>query len=99
MDFSEALQALKAGKMATRRLWNGPGQYVLLAPARTVPFGASGAAQVGLKDAIPIGAHFLILTVQRHWSAWTPNTEDLLAEDWQTSTNPHPVGSVAPPDL
>lgn len=68
MNFSQALDMLKAGSKMARDGWNGKGQYIgMQTPdansANTLPY-------------------LYIITVQGQRVPWLASQTDLLAEDW-----------------
>ncbi len=69
MNWSEALEFLKAGKSVTRDGWNGPGQFI----AMQFPNELS-------KMTLP---YIYIQTVQRDLVPWLASQTDQLAEDWR----------------
>jgi hypothetical protein len=84
--FDEAVRALKAGKAAMRRGWNGKGMFVYMVPA------GSYKAQTGIAKAyfgeevmVPYNAYLAIKNVDGTVSTWVPSVNDVLAEDWEIS--------------
>jgi hypothetical protein len=69
MDFSEALQALKAGERLTREGWNAPGQCVALEDTTRWPD----------SQMYPF---MTVKTVSGKYATWVPSSTDLLADDW-----------------
>ena len=70
LNFGQALELLKSGKLLSREGWNGKGMYVFLS-TKTV---------VG--DNL-INPHFTVKNVNGSYSTWVPSVNDCLAEDWQ----------------
>lgn len=85
-SFGVALEALKAGKAATRKGWNGQGMFVYMVPA------ASYQAQTGIAKKVfgegamvPYNAYFALKGVDGTVSTWVPSVRDCIAEDWEIS--------------
>lgn len=98
LDFSMALNWLKAGNRLARAGWNGAGQYVsLLVPYAPHP--------VDSPDAKPFNPYFkmwdnnaqaegtftsflILKNAQNKVFPWFPSMGDLMAEDWQLYVEP-----------
>lgn len=79
MDFSEALQHLKAGKPVRRAVWENAGISLVLLPGITVT--AAGPP-------LEAGAEYRLQSVfalvsNKVGSPWAMPAFDVLAEDWQ----------------
>lgn len=72
MDFSVALQNLKAGEQVQRQGWNGKGMFIFIVPANSIA--------VDGRESPPFIA---IKNVQGKSVPWVTSQEDVLAEDWQ----------------
>lgn len=81
MNFGEILKALKEGKKAARVGWNGQGIFAYLVPANTYK-AQTEAARAQFGENVPYRAYFALKTVQNDIAVWSPNTSDILAEDW-----------------
>lgn len=68
LDFGGTLLMLKAGQKATRKGWNGKGQYIAL----QVPDANSA-------NTLP---YIYIITVDGKRVPWLASQTDMLAEDW-----------------
>ncbi len=68
MNFSDALDFLKAGDRVSRKGWNGPDQWLQL----QIPDEHS-------KMTLP---YIFIRTAQGHLVPWLASQTDLLSEDW-----------------
>lgn len=81
MNFGQALEALKQGKKASRKGWNGKGQYIELA-TKISYINAAGETINAEHDAIGNKAIAFVGTsgVQLGWLA---SQADMLAEDWE----------------
>jgi len=84
--FDVALNALKAGKAATRKGWNGAGMFVYLVPAASYKAQTGIAKKVFGEDAlVPYNAYFALKGVDGTVSTWVPSVRDCLATDWEIS--------------
>lgn len=70
MTFEQILPDLKKGKKAIRTGWEGTELYIVL---------VSGAQF----ENSPVTPYFLIKTSDESFSAWSPTSCDVLADDWQ----------------
>ncbi len=73
MDFSAALERIKAGHKLKRNNWNAPNQYVQLLDNW----------QTGLPTPQLIASIFVLRNAQGVMVSWVPSTGDLLANDWE----------------
>jgi hypothetical protein len=85
MNFSDALQMLKAGQKVCRFGWNGKGMFIYYVPANSYP--ADGNKMGTLKglfpdDMVPYGAYLAMKTAQDNVVPWLASQTDILAEDW-----------------
>jgi len=90
MNFSEALQLLKAGKMVSRLGWNGKSMFLYLVPGST--FKVNRAPLSGIlppNTDVDYRAHIDMKTADGSFCAWVASQTDLLADDW---TEVKPVG-------
>jgi len=87
MNFSEALEHIKQGKKLTRTAWHGFGVFVY--------FVAGSQFEVNRAPLNTIFEDGTKITYRSHldWhdpegncGVWTPNANDLLAEDWEIAT-------------
>lgn len=81
MNFGQAIEAVKAGKKASRSGWNGKSQYIELATCVSYKNAAGEIVNVN-HDALGNNAIAFVGTsgVQLGWLA---SQADMLAEDWQ----------------
>ena len=82
MNFGGILKALKEGKKAARKGWNGQGMFTYIVPAASYP-ARTEHAKKHFGELVPYRAYFALKTAQNDIAFWTPNTSDILAEDWQ----------------
>ena len=101
MNFGEALQALKVGKMVARKGWNGKGMFIYLVAGRLVKHEdfrneAAEAIKLAYKiegniDNTPsdryINSHIDMKAADGHITVgWNPSQPDMVAEDWEILT-------------
>lgn len=80
MNFGEAIQALKEGKMVQRTGWNGKGMHIYLEDGRTMKIGA-GVFKGQTRTIDPVICMFTAHGT--HQPGWLASQADMLAEDWQ----------------
>lgn len=86
MDFSEALDQLKAGNKIQRAGWNGKEMFLFLVQGST--FKVNRAPLLGIfpeGHEVKYHPHIDMKAQDGSVFAWTPNNLDLLAEDWQVA--------------
>lgn len=90
LDFGRALEHLKAGHKVARAGWNGKGMFIVYQKGypQGIPCNKQTAAAWGMNEGdlfkcepylqmrMATGSHFM----------YTPNTLDVLAEDWEVIT-------------
>lgn len=84
MDFSEALQALRAGERLTRLVWH-PDAFITLMPG--YPDGIAINATTARATRLPAGtmvryAPYFLLVEERDAAPWLCGDEDILGTDW-----------------
>lgn len=93
MNFGDALEALKNGKIVQRSGWNGKGMHLYLVPANSYPAQTDAAKTYwGQKQPVqengvstimvPYGAYIAMKTAQENVVPWLASQTDVLAEDW-----------------
>jgi hypothetical protein len=83
MEFSEALQLVKAGRRVARRGWNGKDMFIFLVPGSK--FSVNRPPLLGIYPEgteIEYHAHIDMKTAQGYIVPWLASQADLLAEDW-----------------
>lgn len=92
MNFSQALELIKAGKRLTRENWNGKGQFVYLVHGSEFTVNRpplNAMYEEGTK--INYAPHIDIKTVSEPGknccSVWFPSMGDVMAEDWKEVIN------------
>jgi hypothetical protein len=95
MNFGQAIEALKTGKLVTRQGWNGRGMFLIMAGGYKVskenlrpggPIDAAFLESRGL-DEMEILPHIDMWTVnaqgrQAYLPGWLASQTDMLADDW-----------------
>ena len=84
MDFSAALLEIKAGKKVRREEWDKISYVVLrMGYPEGVPISKSTAADVGLPaGTLCFFTPYLISFNRGYFSPWTPDQNEVLANDW-----------------
>ena len=85
MNFGQAVEALKAGKMVQRSGWNGKGMHLYLEDQLSYTIGA-GVFKGDRREYQPCIVMFT--AQQQHQPGWLASQADILAEDWQV-VDPH----------
>jgi len=83
MNFSEALVAVKNGRLISRAGWNGKGMFLFLVPGST--FKVSREPLLGILGEgteVRYHAHIDMKTADGQVVPWLASQTDLLAEDW-----------------
>ena len=88
LSFSDALKALKAGKRVCRSGWNEKGISLSLTPGQSIPAEkfwsphnrAHAESQGGTAEVL--GSVSMKMADDKIMMGWTPNTAEMLAEDW-----------------
>ncbi len=84
LNFSQALNELKAGNKVARVGWNGKGMFVFLVPGST--FVVNRPPLLGIYPEgtqINYHAHIDMKTADEMVVPWLASQTDVLAEDWQ----------------
>lgn len=82
LDFSEALQALKAGKAVARAGWNGKGMFLYMVPPATYKAQTLVAKALFGED-VPYGAYTAMKTADGNVVPWLCSQTDQYATDWE----------------
>lgn len=86
MNFSKALENIKAGMQMQREGWNGKGMFVFLVPGSI--FLVNRAPLLGIYPEgteINYHAHIDMRTADGQIVPWLASQTDILADDWQES--------------
>lgn len=80
MNFGEAIQAVKDGKLVRRAGWNGKGMHVYLEDMFSFPV-RDGVYKGTSRTYAP--TLVLFTTAGVHQPGWNASTPDVLADDWE----------------
>lgn len=83
MNFSQALEAIKAGQRVARAGWNGKGMFLFLVPGSV--FIVNRAPLLGIYPAgteVTYHAHIDMRTADGMIVPWLASQTDLLSDDW-----------------
>ena len=81
MNFGEALEAIKQGKLATRNGWNGKNMFIFLREGRQITGVDPNTPMGGDFESLP---HICMKTVDNKCCVgWLASQIDMLAEDWE----------------
>ena len=85
MNFSDALNRLKAGIIVRRAGWNGKGMWLVLVPGTPqVQFSAGSPYQVAGLVQGDINPHIDMFTADgKMQPGWLASQTDMLADDWE----------------
>lgn len=84
LSFSQALEAIKAGKKVQRVGWNGKGMFVFLVPGSV--FEVNRPPLLGIYPegtTVTYHGHIDMKTADDQIVPWLCSQTDMLAEDWQ----------------
>lgn len=85
MNFSEALDAIKAGGRVARSGWNGKGMFVFLVPGSVFKVNREPLLSIlGEGTEVRYHGHIDMRTADGMIVPWLASQTDLLADDWQT---------------
>ena len=86
MNFSEALNAVKAGKRIARSGWNGKGMFLYLNPASDVVVSEGRPMAAGIPVGTPVhcNPYIMMKTADSNTTVvpWLASQTDILADDW-----------------
>lgn len=81
MNFGEALEAIKSGKKAKRKGWNGKNQFICLAEMEKCNITGAIILNPEHND---IGSKFIMFVgTSGYQCGWLASQADMLAEDWE----------------
>ena len=87
MNFSAALQAVKAGAKIQRSGWNGKGMYVVLQKGypNGIPINKNTAEATGIAEGTICRflSYLMMYTANGAFVPWVISQTDVLAGDWQ----------------
>lgn len=92
MDFGEVIKALKEGKLAQRRGWNGKGMFIMKQIPSDIGLDIipkmQSVQQSAKQKLIELGVslkycnQMLIIKSDGTADSWVPSSSDVFAEDW-----------------
>lgn len=91
ISFSEALDAVKQGKLIQRLGWNGKGMFVYYVSPGSYPAKMESIKGKFENDMVPYGAYLAMKTAQGNVVPWLASQTDILAEDWIILEPTNPV--------
>lgn len=80
MNFGQAIEAMKQGKMVRRTGWNGKGMHLYLEDMFQFPI-RGGVHAGAVRKYEPVICMFT--AQQKHQPGWLASQADMLAEDWE----------------
>lgn len=94
MNFGDALETMKQGKMVGRAGWNGKRQFAVMMPALFLHPHSSEepglkvndrtAKHIGVDTPLDSQPYCALFNAQGKWQpGWVPSQGDLFADDWQ----------------
>lgn len=88
LNFSEALECLKAGSRLSRDGWNGKGMFVVFQPGYPdgIPINENTARATGIPQGTvcEFRPYLMMRTAQGDFVPWVASQTDILADDWIT---------------
>lgn len=97
MNFGQAIEALKEGKLITRSGWNGKGMFVIKQIPATIGTDiipkmqslpdAAKEVLMGRNQPISYRNQMLLVTNEGKADSWVPSSSDCFAEDWHVLTS------------
>lgn len=89
MNFGQAIEALKAGELVTRKGWNGKNQYVYLIKGETIRFAfrkTYGEPETEEEAALEFTDVLAIKTTNNKIQVgWLASQTDMLSNDWEVT--------------
>lgn len=81
MSFGLAIEAMKVGKAAARKGWNGKEMFVYYVPANAYA-ATTDVAHNYFGKVVPYGAYLAMKTMDGNVVPWLASQTDMLADDW-----------------
>ena len=84
MNFGQALEQVKAGKLVAREGWNGKGMFIFLVPGSS--FTVNRPPLLGIYpegQVINYRPHIDMKTADGQVVPWVASQSDLLSDDWE----------------
>ena len=88
MNFGQALELIKTGKLVCRSGWNGKNMFIFLVPGST--FAVNRKPLLGIfpeGTMINYHSHIDMRTADGTIVPWLASQTDVLAEDWEEAIN------------
>ena len=83
MNFSQALEQIKAGKRLARRGWNGNGMFVFLVPGSNFKVNREPLMSIlGEGAEVTYRPHIDLCAADGTVGVWQPSMGDVMADDW-----------------
>jgi len=83
MNFSQALDEIKAGKRLCRGGWNGQGMFVFLVPGSNFKVNREPLLSIlGEGSDVTYRPHIDLCDVSGTVGVWQPSMGDVMADDW-----------------
>lgn len=84
MNFSQALEIIKTGKLLKRSGWNGKNQYVYFVPKSQFIVNRFPLNTI-LKEGTEVNyrSHIDMKYQDNSFGVWAPTMSDILADDWE----------------
>ena len=83
LNFGQALEQLKLGKMVTRNGWNGEEMFIYKV-TKKLPFPPLEESIMWKEDAFESSEFIIMKTADKKLVPWLASQTDILAEDWLT---------------
>lgn len=84
LTFGEALNRIKAGKLARRSGWNGKGMFIFLVQGSTFTVNRAPLNEIFAEGTqINYHAHIDMFTADKKVVPWLASQTDILANDWE----------------
>ena len=88
MNFGQAIELLKQGKLVARKGWNGKGMYLLLVSGEAIRYSINQTYGDGIVDSagLPVLNAIYMKTADDKLVPWLASQTDMLSEDWEELT-------------
>ena len=81
-SFSQVIDALKIGHIATREGWNGKGMFIYYVKPGAYPAVMDAIKGQFADNLVPYGGYIAMKTAQGNVVPWIASQTDLLSNDW-----------------
>lgn len=86
MNFGQAIELLKQGKLVARKGWNGKGMYLLLVSGETIRYSINQTYGDVDSVGLPVLDAIYMKTADDKLVPWLASQTDMLSEDWEELT-------------